>query len=72
MRWKIIGDENVHAIYLMYEGMQFTFRVVNDNLDLGWTTNSNCILQSLILDETKPDDGGLGEVWHKLQTNWFN
>ena len=39
-----IGVENVHASCLMYEGMQLTFRVGYDNLDLGWTTNGNCVL----------------------------
>ena len=33
----MIGVENVPASYVMYEGMQLTFRVGNDNLDLGWT-----------------------------------
>ena len=39
-----IGVENVPASSLMYEGMQLTFRVGNDNLDLGWTSNDNSIL----------------------------
>ena len=47
----------------MYEEMQLTFRARNDNLDLGWTTNGNCILQSLILDEREPGDTGIGDVW---------
>ena len=51
------------ASYVMYEGMQLTFRAGNDNLDLGWTTNGNCILRSLILDEREPDDTGIGDVW---------
>ncbi len=51
------------ASYLMYEGMYLTFRVGNDNLDLGWTTNGKCILQSLILDESERDNTGIGDVW---------
>ena len=51
------------ASYVMYEGMQLTFRAGNDNLDLGWTTNGCCILRSLILDEREPDDTGIGDVW---------
>ncbi len=51
------------ASYAMYEGMQLTFRAGNDNLDLGWTTNGNYILRSLILDEREPDDTGIGDVW---------
>ena len=46
--------------YVMYEGMQLTFRVGND---LGWTTNGCCILQSLILDEREPNDTGIGDNW---------
>jgi hypothetical protein len=61
--YKCIGVENVHASYLMYEGKQLKFRADNDNLGLEWTTNSNCILQSLILDDREPDDAGLGDVW---------
>ena len=49
--------------YVMYEGMQLTFRDVNDNLDLGWTTNGCCILRSLVLDERELDDTGIGDVW---------
>ena len=60
---KYIRVENVLASYVMYEGMQLTFRAVNDNLDLGWTTNGNCILRSLILDEREPDDTGIGDIW---------
>ena len=41
----------MHASYIMYEGMQLTFRVGNENLDLGWTTHGCCILRSLVLDE---------------------
>ena len=41
---KCIGVENVTASYVMYEGMQLTFRVGNDHLDLGWTTNDHCTL----------------------------
>jgi len=61
--YKYIGVENAAASYLMYEGMQLTFRVGNDNLDLGWTTNGRCILRSLVLDESEPDDTGIGDVW---------
>jgi hypothetical protein len=43
--------------------MQLTFRAGYENLDLGWTTNGNCILQSLILDEIEPGDTGLGDIW---------
>ena len=57
------GVENVPASYFMYEGMQLTFRSGNDNIDLGWTTNGNCIFKSLILDEREPDDTCLGDVW---------
>ena len=53
---KLIGVENVPASYVKYEGMQLTLRVSNDNLDLGWTTNGCCILRSLILDESEPND----------------
>ncbi len=59
----MIGVENLLASYVMYEGMHFTFRVGNDNLDLGWTTNGCCILRSLILDEREPGDAGIGDVW---------
>ncbi len=59
----MIGVENVHASYVMYEGMQLTFRASNYNLDLGWTTNACCILRSLVLDEREPDDTGIGDVW---------
>ena len=59
----MIGVENVLASYVMYEGIQLTFRVGNDNLDLGWTTNGCCILRSLVLDEREPDDTGIGDVW---------
>jgi hypothetical protein len=52
----------VHASYVMYEGIQLTFRTGNVNLDLGWTTNGNCILRSLILDEREHDDTGIGDV----------
>ena len=51
------------ASYLTYEGMQLTFRVGNENLDPGWTTNGCCILRSLVLDEREPDDTGIGDVW---------
>ncbi len=51
------------ASYVIYEGMQLAFRVGNDNLDLGWTTNGSCILRSLILDEGEPDHTGIGDVW---------
>ncbi len=43
--------------------MQLTFRAGNDNLDLGWTTNGNFILQSLFLDEREPTDTGIGDAW---------
>jgi hypothetical protein len=43
--------------------MQITFRVGNYNLDLGWTTNNNCILRSLILHDRELDDTGIGDVW---------
>ncbi len=56
LRLKCIGVENVPDSYLMYDGVQLTFRVGNDNLDLGWTTNGNCILQYLILNEREPDN----------------
>ena len=59
---KFIGVENVFASYVMYEGMQLTFRDGNDNLDLGWTTNGCCIFLSLVLDEIKPDDTGIGDI----------
>jgi hypothetical protein len=42
----------------MYEEMQLAFIVGNDNLDLGWTTNGNCILQSLIFVEKEPGADG--------------
>ena len=58
-----IAVENVPASYVMYKWMQLTFRAWNDILDLGWTTNGNCILRSLILDEREPDDTGIGDVW---------
>ncbi len=60
---KCIGFDNLPASYVMYEGMQLTFTDGNDNLDLGWTTNSHCILRSLILDEREPDDTAISEVW---------
>ncbi len=60
---KYIGVENVPASYVMYEGMQLTFRAGNDNLSLGWPRNGNCILRSLILDERELDDTGIGDVW---------
>ncbi len=58
---KYIGVENVPASCVMYEGMQLAFRADNANLDLGWTTNGNCILWSLILDERDPNDIGIGD-----------
>ncbi len=60
---KYIGVENVPASCVMHEGIQLTFRVDNDNLDLGWATNGNCILRSLILDERESGDTGIGDVW---------
>jgi hypothetical protein len=57
----------VPACYVMYERMQLTFRVVNDNLDLGWTTNGWCLLRSMILDEREPYDTGIGDI---LQPNF--
>jgi len=53
----------VLAGYVMYEGMQLTFRVGNDNLDLGWTTNRCLFLQSPVLDEREPNNTGIGDVW---------
>ena len=45
LRLKFIGVENVTPpSYLMYEGIQLTFKSGNANLDIGWTTHSNCIL----------------------------
>ena len=51
------------ASYVMYEGIQLTFRAGNDNLDLGWTTNVCCTLRPLVLDEREPKDTGIGDVW---------
>ena len=59
----MIGVENVRASYVTYEEMQITFRVGNDSLDLGWTTNGCCIFRSLVLDERELDDTGIREVW---------
>jgi hypothetical protein len=59
----LIGVENVPASYVMYEGMQLTFRADNENLDLGWTTNGCCILRSMVLDERETEDTGIGDVW---------
>jgi hypothetical protein len=58
-----LGVENVHASYLMYKLMHLTFIVGNDNFDLEWTSNGNCILQSLIIDVREPYDTGIGDVW---------
>ncbi len=67
---KCIGVENVPASYVVYEGMQLTFRAENDNLDLGWTENCHCILRSPILDEREPTDTGITEIeW--LQTIYY-
>ena len=63
MRLICIRVENVPASYLMYEGMQLTFRAANDNLNLVWTIHGNCILQSLILDERESDDTCIGDIW---------
>ena len=44
--------------------MQLAIRAGNnENLDLGWTTNGNFILQSLIRDEREPNDTGIGDGW---------
>ena len=53
----------MHASYVMYEGLQLTFRADDANLDLGWTTNGCCNLRFLILDEREPGDTGTGDVW---------
>jgi len=47
----------------MYEGMQLTFTARIEHLDLGWTTNGHCTLQSLILDEREPNDTSIGDIW---------
>jgi hypothetical protein len=60
--YKYIGVGTMPASYLMNERMQLTFRAGNDNLDLGWTTNGNFIVQSPIVGEGEPCDIGLGDV----------
>jgi hypothetical protein len=54
--------ESVRASYFMCEGMQLTFRVNNDNLDLDSTTNGNRALQYLIFYDREPYDTGIGDV----------
>ena len=60
--FKCIGVDNFPANYFMYEGMQLTFRADKDNIDLGQTTNRNCISQSFILDDREKDHTYIGDV----------